>query len=94
MAKPSSIQIKNNQAAINRLAIVKGFFVEISNPAKKDCEIPIYNTGSIFTIISIQFSSKLMKSSQYFGIFESGPTKTIEILHSEFPFKPLYLSYL
>jgi hypothetical protein len=40
-AKVSSIQIRNNHAAISLLAIVNGFLVDISNPAKNDCEIPI-----------------------------------------------------
>jgi len=40
-AKISSIQIRKSQAAINLFAAVNGFFVEISNPAKNDCEIPI-----------------------------------------------------
>jgi hypothetical protein len=50
-AKISSIQNINNHAAINRFAVLKGLLVEISNPAKKDWEIPTYNTGSIFTMI-------------------------------------------
>jgi hypothetical protein len=44
------MQIINSQAAIRRFAVVSGFFVEISNPAKNDCDIPIYRTGSIPTI--------------------------------------------
>jgi hypothetical protein len=40
-AKISSKQIRNNHAAISLFATVNGFFVEISNPAKNDCEIPI-----------------------------------------------------
>jgi hypothetical protein len=35
------MHIKNNQAAISLLAIENGFFVEISRPAKNDCETPI-----------------------------------------------------
>jgi hypothetical protein len=49
-AKIISMQIRNSHAAISRLAVLKGFLVEISRPAKKDCDIPIYNTGSIFVI--------------------------------------------
>jgi hypothetical protein len=33
--------------AISLLAVVNGFLVEMSRPAKKDCEIPMYKTGSI-----------------------------------------------
>jgi hypothetical protein len=53
--------------------MVRGFLVETSKPAKKDCEIPIYNIGSMPAIIKNQFLSKLMKSNQYFGNFESEP---------------------
>jgi hypothetical protein len=49
-AKIISMPIKNNQAAMSRLAVVNGFFVDISNPEKKDCEIPIYNMGSMLTM--------------------------------------------
>jgi hypothetical protein len=49
-ANINSIQIRNNHVAINLLGIVKGFLVEISNPEKNACEIPIYRTGSILTI--------------------------------------------
>ena len=47
-AKISSMHIMKSQAAINLFAVVTGFFVEISNPEKNDCEIPIYKTGSMF----------------------------------------------
>ena len=49
-AKISSMHIMKSHAAINLFAVVTGFFVEISNPEKNDCEIPIYNTGSMFTM--------------------------------------------
>ena len=44
------MHIRNSQAAMSLLAVVAGFLVEISNPEKKDWEIPMYNTGSIFTM--------------------------------------------
>jgi hypothetical protein len=40
-AKIISMQIMKSQAAIILLAILLGFFVEISNPAKNDWEIPM-----------------------------------------------------
>jgi hypothetical protein len=46
-AKISSRHIKNNHAAIILFATLNGFLVDTSNPAKNDCEIPTYNTGSI-----------------------------------------------
>ncbi len=49
-AKISSIQIRNIHAAISLFAVEKGFFVEISKPAKNDWEIPTYKTGSIYPI--------------------------------------------
>jgi hypothetical protein len=49
-AKISSMQIRNSHAAINLFAIVRGFFVEMSNPEKNDWEIPIYSIGSMFTM--------------------------------------------
>jgi len=55
--------MRNIHAAIKRFATVNGFFVEISNPAKKDWEIPIYNTGSIFGISQI-YGSKIIKKRQ------------------------------
>jgi hypothetical protein len=48
--KSSSAQIRKSHEAISLFATVKGFFVDINNPEKNDCEIPIYNTGSIFII--------------------------------------------
>jgi hypothetical protein len=48
-AKINSIHIRNSQAAINLSAMEIGFFVETSNPEKKDWEIPIYNIGSMLT---------------------------------------------
>jgi hypothetical protein len=56
------VQIRNNQVAINLFATVNGFLVEISNPAKKDCDIPIYNTGSIFTMGIKIYYSNIVKS--------------------------------
>jgi len=44
------MQIRNSHAAINLFAIVRGFFVEMSNPEKNDWEIPIYSIGSMFTM--------------------------------------------
>jgi hypothetical protein len=41
---------------------VYGFFVEMRIPAKNDCEMPMYSTGSIFTIdkyFMIKYSEKL-----------------------------------
>jgi hypothetical protein len=49
-AKISSVHIRNNQAAISLFAVVNGFLVEMSSPAKKDWEIPTYKTGSIYSI--------------------------------------------
>lgn len=49
-AEVSSVQIRNNHAAISRLAVVKGLFVTTSNPEKNDWVMPIYSTGSMFTI--------------------------------------------
>ena len=49
-AKISSMHIMKSQAAINLFAVVTGFFVEINRPEKNDCDIPIYKTGSMFTI--------------------------------------------
>jgi len=69
-AKTSSMQIRNNQVAIILLAIVNGFFVEINKPAKKDCDIPIYNTGSIFTMKKCNICySNITKRRLYYGIF-------------------------
>jgi hypothetical protein len=63
-ANASSIHIRNSQAAISLFAIVRGFFVDTSNPAKNDWEIPIYNTGSMLTIISDDnYQSKITKAS-------------------------------
>jgi len=42
--------MRNSQAAINLFAVVNGFFVEMSNPEKKDWDIPIYNIGSMLTM--------------------------------------------
>jgi hypothetical protein len=61
-AKISSTHIRKSQAAISLLAVVKGFFVEISKPAKNDCEMPMYSTGSILTIdryFIIKYNEKL-----------------------------------
>jgi hypothetical protein len=49
-AKRSSMQIRNNHIAISLFAVLKGFFVRTRISAKNDCDIPIYNMGSIFTI--------------------------------------------
>jgi hypothetical protein len=46
-AKIISVQNRNTQAVIIRLAVVKGFRVAIRRPAKNDCVIPIYRTGSM-----------------------------------------------
>jgi hypothetical protein len=58
--------------AINLLAVVKGFFVDISNPEKKDWEMPMYNMGSMFTMAYIDnYHSNIRKSQLIFGIFEN-----------------------
>jgi hypothetical protein len=44
------MQSRKSQAAIILFAVEVGFFVAISKPAKKDCDIPIYKIGSRFTI--------------------------------------------
>ena len=36
-----------SQAAISQLAVVRGFFVEMTRPERDDCEIPMYRTGSM-----------------------------------------------
>jgi len=67
----SSIPIINSHAARSLLAIVIGFLVEIRRPAKNDWEIPIYKTGSILSIRSIDnIYSNISKSRQFIGIFE------------------------
>jgi hypothetical protein len=63
-ANMSSMQIRNNHEAMSLLAVVAGFFVAISNPAKKDCDIPIYNTGSIITIQWKILLVNIVKSSK------------------------------
>jgi len=40
-AKIISMQMRNSHADISLFAVLNGFLVEISNPAKKDCEIPM-----------------------------------------------------
>ncbi len=67
--KSSSIQIRNNHAAISLLATVNGFLVDISNPAKNDCEIPIYSTGSIFTIMQYSIFFKNNEKQVIFRYF-------------------------
>jgi len=62
-ANISSMQIMNSQAAINLFAMVSGFFVEITSPEKKDCDIPIYKTGSMFIMKNDDnYLSNIMKS--------------------------------
>jgi hypothetical protein len=46
-AKISSEHIMNSQVAMILSAMVTGLFVATTRPAKKDCEIPIYNNGTI-----------------------------------------------
>ena len=46
-AKIISMQKRNTHAVIIRLAVVNGLLVAMRSPAKKDCVIPIYNTGSM-----------------------------------------------
>ena len=46
------------------LQYCKGFFVEISRPEKNDWEIPIYNTGSMFTMKNIGFIIIILKSQK------------------------------
>jgi hypothetical protein len=71
-ADTSSMQIMKSHAAISLLAVVVGFLVEITSPAKKDWDIPIYNTGSIFILVIYdKFQSKIAKSQQILGIFET-----------------------
>ena len=71
-AKIISMQIRNNQVAINLFAVVNGFFVEMINPEKNDCEIPIYNIGSMLTIKKYDiYCSNITKSQEYLGIFEA-----------------------
>ena len=55
-ANISSMHIRNSHAAISLLAMVNGFLVAISRPAKKDCDIPIYNRGAIFSMNKISFN--------------------------------------
>jgi hypothetical protein len=69
-AKINSVQIRNNHVAISLLATVNGFFVEMSNPAKNDCDIPIYNMGSIFTIKNLYLSFKYNEKQVIFGILK------------------------
>jgi hypothetical protein len=71
-ANTSSEQIRNNHVAISLFAVVKGFFVDISKPEKKDWEMPIYNMGSMFTIAYIDnYHSNITKSQLLIGIFEN-----------------------
>jgi hypothetical protein len=72
-AKINSVQIRNNHVAISLLATVNGFFVEMSNPAKNDCDIPIYNMGSIFTIKNLHLSFKYNEKQVIFGILIPEP---------------------
>ena len=72
-AKNNSIQIKKSQADISLLAVVRGLLVDISRPAKNDCEIPMYNTGSILTIAIFCndiFISNIAKTRHLLGIFD------------------------
>lgn len=52
------MQVRKTHAASILFATVYGLFVEMSNPAKKDWEIPIYSIGSIFIIIQDSIYSK------------------------------------
>ncbi len=89
-AKTSSVQKRKSHAAIRRLAIEKGFLVAMSNPAKNDCEIPIYSTGSMKSITSVivskiskrikknpTFELKVIKHSHPMSILLSADSKVI-----------------
>src|SRR5665647_552095 len=68
-AKIISIQNRNTHAVMIRLAVVKGLLVAISSPAKNDCEIPIYNMGSMKSMLPIIFS-KFNKTRKKYFTFE------------------------
>jgi hypothetical protein len=71
-AETSSAHIRNNHVPISLFAVVIGFFVDISKPEKKDWEMPIYNIGSMFTMVYIDnYHSNITKSQLLFGIFEN-----------------------
>jgi hypothetical protein len=56
----------NSHAAINLFAVVTGFLVEINRPEKNDCEIPIYNRGSMFTMGNDDnYLSNILKADNY-----------------------------
>ena len=62
-ANISSMQIRNTHAASILFAIVAGFFVEMSNPAKKDWDMPIYKYRiNVYHIAELIFISNITKS--------------------------------
>jgi hypothetical protein len=70
-AKIISIQKRNTHAVIILLAVVNGLRVARRSPAKNDCVIPIYNTGSM-KFISAGICSEINKRIKKYLIFEIG----------------------
>jgi hypothetical protein len=64
-----SMQKRKTHAVISLLATVYGRLVAISNPAKNDWEMPIYNMGSMKSIATGIFS-KFSKRKKKYSIFE------------------------
>jgi hypothetical protein len=53
-ARSNSTQIMKSHADISLFATVIGLFVEMSKAEKNDCEIPIYKTGSMYSIVLVK----------------------------------------
>jgi hypothetical protein len=69
-AKIISIQKRNTHAVIILLAVVNGLRVARSSPAKNDCVIPIYNTGSIKSM-PVGICSEINKRIKKYLIFKT-----------------------